>query len=182
MRGGKIAYFGETSRGVSEYEKEMDNLQNKGCGENSKKDCCETAGTGRIKIVNVSFLKNDKTTASIARNGDNLCLAIDYFCSQEQPVEISLEVTMRDHEGELCRYSSKVPDQVGLHGRKTGRVIWTFLNIPINTPRLDFSVSIWSPDFSELYDWRKNLIILSERVANSTGRAHLQSKIEHIYY
>jgi lipopolysaccharide transport system ATP-binding protein len=177
MQHGCCEYLGATEGGVARYEQDMALAPAESLGG------CITqspAGSGKISVTGIRLLGLDGHTVSSIRPGERVEVQLDYIKSVDTAVPVRIETVVSDNQGDLHRFSDGEVTVIEGRTSTKGCFRCLFASLPANASEVSFSFTFWSPDFAELYDWRKDIVLPVESHPLSTGRLHLDVKIEHI--
>ena len=177
MKNGMEEYLGDTPEGVQRYENGMTSVTLHDDVVPATKDI---AGTGRVALKDIYFTGTSGARCQKIRSGDPLEVWIEYEKKCQERLPVKVEVTVRDKESILHQYSGDEVFMVDIAEGEKGCFRYRFDTVPTNSFSLLFSVVLWSPDFRELYDWKKGIHLQAEPTPRSTGRVHLPYSIEHL--
>jgi len=180
LAGGRVACRGATADAICAYESDLILSRPSGDSGDPNGHQAPVAGSGRLAITGVSFHPSSAAPSGALRSGQPLQILIDCRNPGPDPLPVTIEIILRDHQGVLHR-SGGGPSFLVPPGRAGGeRFRCRFESLPLNTPLLRVSVCLWSPDFTELYDWRREMPLRAESPPGSTGRIHLACQIDHL--
>lgn len=176
MKHGSCEYLGATEGGVARYEKDMSLSEDH---RGPSPEVRQVAGSGRVQITAQYFTDKTGRRISSIRSGEEVRYHIEYRKTCHAPLTVIPELTLVDREGELHRYSGGEPLVVTSAAGSVGTIVLSFPQMPVNSPLLEFSISLWNTDFTELFDWSREGKLAIQPVGQSIGRIHLPFVISH---
>jgi hypothetical protein len=136
-------------------------------------------GSGRLQIQNIAFYDSNGNLLNKLQPGGHLKIKVCYSKKCPELLQTKLEVTIRDRDGVLHRFSGgevfEVPGDVG----GTGIFECDFPMLPINSSMAKFSFVLWDRDCKEIYDWKKDFVLECEVIPQSVGRVFCIHTIQH---
>ena len=168
-------FIGETEKGIQLYEEEMAAKNRLVSPAASQK---RAEGSKKIEIERVGF--TDKTGQACKRIScnDPVNVCIDFHIRHLPASPFKMEVTIRNNAGVLHQSMSEalaLPDH--LPGGK-GQVQYAFDYLPVNSAQVMFDIVFWSPDGTELYDWKNNVKLPVQTVEGAGGGCYFPGKGE----
>ncbi len=176
MKHGQCEFLGATEGGVARYEKDMSLMEVVGAPAVEGR---MVAGSGRLRITGQYFTDREGLRVTAIKSGDAVNFHIDYENACGGSLRVVPELTLEDREGELHRFSGGEAVATAHGGGGSGTIVLRFAQMPVNSQSLEFSISLWDPAFTELYDWSREGKLTIESVPKSVGRVHVPCVVEH---
>jgi len=164
-------HIGEPGAALAAYTADMISIEASSNGDDS--DMGQVRGTGRIVIMDISFLDRSGTPVKQIRCGDSVTVRVSYRSSGdiENPL---LDVAIRDSTpGNLFQATNRdYGIELGRIGR-SGYVDIVFKSINANNQLLNFFSAFWNSDHTELFDWKRYVKLQVVGNPASSGRIML---------
>jgi len=174
MKHGCCEYLGATEGGVARYEQDMAFSPGERQG---GLDALGPAGSGKIAITGIRVLDGGGRDLSIIHPGEPVEIELDYVKNVDATVPVVVETVVSDKQGDLHRHSHGQVTVIQGRSSTRGYFRCLFPSVPANSSEVSFSFTFWSPDFAELYDWKKDIVVPVKMQAGSLGRLHLEVNI-----
>lgn len=176
MKHGRCEYLGDAKGGIACYEKDMAlalaDQESGSCGQTP-------AGSGRIAVTEVSLLNAEGGLLMSIQPGEPVVMQINYTKCAEGALPVVIETVVSDKNGELHRFCDGLVTILGADAPARGSFRCCFASVPANSSEISFGFALWSPDFTELYDWKKDIVLPVQAQPLSTGRLHLDVRMAH---
>lgn len=144
---------GDPGQVIQLFEKRLSDMASQAI---SQERCKERVGvTNRIRIRRLTFTDHLGREVSTVHSGQPFCIQIHYEASTSV-VDPVFEVVLRSMVlgGILARFDNRVYGvNLGRIAPGYGKVEVCLDGVQLKTDRLDVSVSVFSSDYSELFEW-----------------------------
>ncbi|MEX0802088.1 MAG: ABC transporter ATP-binding protein [Candidatus Binatia bacterium] len=177
MKRGRCEHLGITLEAVNRYERDMSVDEGAAASDGSHSEAL--AGSGKIVIDKVSVSDRKVAELPAIQAGGSLSLVITYRKTVVELLPVNVEIVFSDKQGELYRCCYPEVFSVGAVTCMSGRFVCHFDSIPANTDTCFFSVCLWRPGYTELYDWQRRIPVRVIQQRDTRGRLHLKSSIFH---
>lgn len=130
----------------------------------------DVAGSGRVKITDLSICSTVGQTVSSIKTGETVYLNIGYVKTDPEVKELVVDFKIRDRDGVLVQWTSEFSKVRFDKIENAGIIIIKLESLRSNTDLLVFFMTIWNHDHTELFDWKREMTLLVEGENRSIGR------------
>jgi len=176
MQHGRAQFTGDVAKGVNLYEQ---NLGQPSHANNDSGSKLRQAGSGSLRITSVKTRNKNEEAAKRLDTSKAVEILLEYQKTVSEPLAVDIELVVICNGLDIHRFCHA--GQFVASGGENSRGSFRCLipSLPLNAPEAEISITLWRPNFTELYDWVKDIKVSFNQNERSSGLLHLPVSIEH---
>lgn len=174
LQHGKTKHCGTAEGGINLFTRDMDAP---GAGtESTNTDWSRAYGSGKLCLESASFVDQNGNRIESIEIGAPVILELSYNHTDESLEDIVIDIkitsigdTLFQTTSEECGIAfGKIPNR--------GKLAIHFPIMPINSPKISFSITIFDKKSKEVYDWKRNIDLYISNKPMLVGKIDLRSE------